>query len=464
MNNNVLHSRSCTTMLAKDGATKNGDTIFAKNSDRPLNEAQPLCFYPAMDYPEGAEVQCSFIRIPQVRHTYSCIGSKPHVFFGFEHGINENGLIIGNEQVSGRELPERQWGLIGMDILRLALERSKDAAEAISIISDLLQKVGTGGDPSVRISAFNANYIIADPKEAYLFESHQRNWVAKKIANIGYLSNCYSIQEDYDLVSKNAVEEAVKKGWHFPGNAFNPAKAWTKDDCVFAESEGFVRYARLRQLMEERGSLSIEMMMGNLRDHYDNVFLSNIPYSPAAAKIPCICSHPGGVSGCSTAASTVTVLRKDVPKELIFTYWASMAPPCCSIFRPVYNINWLPEDFQKAHALYRPEDQWWVFTELERYIALNYEDFSKDVKISFAKLETEFIQEAEHIEKEYNGDISVLKEFSQRAAIISLKLVRNHIDKIKKRLKTRDIDRMLLSYFTESSKGCGMPYDENTII
>ena len=113
-------TRSCTTMAATGKATRDGSVIFGKNSDRPINEAQPLCFFEAKDYGKGEEVQCSFIRIPQVSHTYACIGSKPHVFFGFEHGINEHGVMIGNEQVSGREAPERRWGLIGMDILRLA--------------------------------------------------------------------------------------------------------------------------------------------------------------------------------------------------------------------------------------------------------------------------------------------------------------------------------------------------------
>jgi secernin len=463
MDKRIMNSRSCTSMLAKASATKTGDTIFAKNSDRPLNEAQPLCFYKAMDHPEGAEVQCSFIRVPQVRHTYACIGSRPYVFFGFEHGINEHGLMIGNEQVSGREIPERKWGLIGMDLLRLALERAKTAREAIDVISGLLEHIGTGGDPATRITAFNSNFIIADPNEAYLFESHQRAWVAKKIDDVGYLSNCYSIQDDYSLIGKDVIEEAVKKGWHHPGQKFNPAKAWTADDCIFAESEGFVRYARLDKLMRNREPLTPRLMMQNLRDHYDDEFLSNIMYSPAAAKIPCICSHPGGVSGCATAASAVTVIRKDAPKELRFTYWGSMAPPCCSIFRPFYNINWLPEDLQRADALFDADTQWWTFTELERYVALNYEKFAPGVKAKFRKLEEEFLDEAEYVESSFNGDAGILKEFSARAAKLSVDLARELTAEIKGKIKTSDIDRMLLAYFTESSAGCGMEYDKDIV-
>lgn len=456
--------RSCSSMVATGKVTESGNIIYAKNSDRPFNEAQPLIFFPAADHQEGSMVECSFIRIPQVEHTYACIGSKPHFFFGFEHGINEHGVMIGNEQVSGREVPEIKWGLIGMDILRLALERSKTAKEAIEVIDFLLTNIGTGGAPTHRIAPFNSNFIISDPNEAYLFESHQRKWVAKKVEGVGYLANCYSIRGDYDLIADGTIEEAEKKGWIYPGANFDPAKAWTIDRLMYDESEGFVRYARLVQLMENKKDITVKMMMNNLRDHYEDVPQLQSIFSKAANKIPGICCHPGGVGdGCASAASTVTVIKKDVPRELRFTYWGSMAPPCCSIFRPYYNIDWLPEDVQYAHALYRTQDQWWRFIELERYIALNYEKFALKVQKEFNKLEDEFIEEAEHIESTYNGNIEVLKEFSHRATKQSLEKTVTLINEIKASLQTKDIERMLLGYFKEASNGCGMPYDSEII-
>lgn len=80
------HGRSCTSMVSLGNLTATGATIYAKNSDRPVNEAQPMCFSPAMDYPDGAEVKCTFICVPQVKHTYACIGSKPHVFLVLSMG------------------------------------------------------------------------------------------------------------------------------------------------------------------------------------------------------------------------------------------------------------------------------------------------------------------------------------------------------------------------------------------
>lgn len=463
-----MAARSCSSFVVMGSETKSGDIIYAKNSDRPFNEAQPLIYYPAKDHPEGSFTECSFIKIPQVKHTYACIGSKPHFFWGFEHGINEFGLMIGNEQVSGREIPERRWGLIGMDILRLALERARTVKEAIEVIDELLSTIGTGGAPGHRIAPFNSNFIISDPNESYMFESHQRKWVAKKVDRYGYLANCYSIQEDYDLIADGTIEEACEKGWWHPEVAFNPAKAWTVDELMYDESEGFVRYSRLGRLLSEKVAsgekVDAKYAMSVLRDHYEGVPELNSIYSKAANKICTICSHPGGVGyGCASAASTVTVIRKDVPRELQFTYWGSMAPPCCSIFRPYYNVDFIPNDLQHAESLYRPEDQWWQFIELERYISLNYDKFAPKVKAEFSKMEDEFIQQAEHVEATYNGDIEKLRAFSAEASKRSSDKAIELIGEIKSKLTTRDIDRMLLKYFTESSDECGMEYDRNII-
>lgn len=79
---------SCDTMVALGNSTASGNVIFAKNSDRPVTEAQPLVNIPAAEYDVGEMVQCTYIRIPQVSHTYRVLGSKPYWIWGFEHGMN----------------------------------------------------------------------------------------------------------------------------------------------------------------------------------------------------------------------------------------------------------------------------------------------------------------------------------------------------------------------------------------
>ena len=140
-----------------------------------------------------------------------------------------------------------------------------------------------------------------------------------------------------------------------------------------------------------------------------------------------------------------------------------MAPPCCSVFRPFYNVKWLPEDLQQADGMYDAKSQWWTFIELERYLALNYEKFAPKVKMAFQSMENGYLEEAALLEKHYDGDIQKLKDFSMKAAKESCEAARAFIKEIKSTIKTKDIDRMLLSYFVQTSQGCGMPYEKEII-
>jgi hypothetical protein len=45
---------------------------------------------------------------------------------GWRKGVNDKGVVIGNEAVFTKETVRRD-GLLGMDILRIALERSESA-------------------------------------------------------------------------------------------------------------------------------------------------------------------------------------------------------------------------------------------------------------------------------------------------------------------------------------------------
>ncbi len=88
----------CDTSVVLASATKNGEAFFAKNSDREPNEAQYLIVLPAQDYAKDEQVRCTYIEIPQVKHTYKILLSKPYWMWGAEMGANECGVAIGNER------------------------------------------------------------------------------------------------------------------------------------------------------------------------------------------------------------------------------------------------------------------------------------------------------------------------------------------------------------------------------
>ena len=133
----------CDTFAALGSATKEGNLIFGKNSDRPFNEPQPVVFFPEKSFPSDAQVSCTYISIPQVETTKAVLLSKPTWMWGAEMGANDK-VVIGNEAVWTKE-KDGPTALIGMDLLRLALERSSSALNAVQIITSLLEEHGQGG-------------------------------------------------------------------------------------------------------------------------------------------------------------------------------------------------------------------------------------------------------------------------------------------------------------------------------
>src|SRR5208337_2876704 len=135
----------CDTWVALPDATADHSVILAKNSDRPPMEAQVLVQFPHQRHTPGEMLKCTYIEIPQVAETYEHIGSKLWWAFGYEQGMNEYGVAIGNEAVFSKEPVQWGDGLLGMDLLRLGLERGKTAYEAMHVMIDLLEKYGQSG-------------------------------------------------------------------------------------------------------------------------------------------------------------------------------------------------------------------------------------------------------------------------------------------------------------------------------
>jgi dipeptidase len=169
--------------------------LFAKNSDRDANEAQFPEWYPAADHDESSTVHCTYLEIPQVAHTYATLISRPFWMWGAEIGTNEHGVTIGNEAVFTKE-PYAETGLTGMDLLRLALERSANRHEAISVMVGLLETHGQGGGCGFenRSFTYHNSYIVADPEGATVFETAGDKWATEDVAvGIRTISNGLTI-------------------------------------------------------------------------------------------------------------------------------------------------------------------------------------------------------------------------------------------------------------------------------
>lgn len=322
---------SCDTIVALGNSTKSGNVIFAKNSDRPVNEAQPLVICEAEDHQEGKMLQCTYIEIPQVRHTYRVIGSRPHWIWGFEHGMNEHKVIIGNEAVWSKEKVEEGNAFLGMDLLRLGLERGKTAYEAMHIIITLLEKYGQGGNCTYgKETYYHNSFIIADPGEAWILETVNRRWIAKRVKDAEGISNLYSITDKWEEASSDIKEHAYKMGWYDRTIPFNFAKAYSAmSDMV---QIAYPRWKRLNQLLQrEKGNITIDTMKAIQRDHYEGELIEP-RFSPADGIQTTICVHSPGVDGTKTAAASVAELTKDTMP----VWYHCFSNPCASVFIPCY--------------------------------------------------------------------------------------------------------------------------------
>ncbi|MHC4427476.1 MAG: C69 family dipeptidase, partial [Planctomycetota bacterium] len=221
-------ARSCDTWVALSDVTASGVSIFAKNSDRPVFDCQPLLFHPRQTWPAGAVIDLGRTTIPQVRETYATIGSSPYWCWGYEEGMNEFGVAIGNEgiwtRVLARDLAAAnagrgpELGPTGMDLLRLGLERGRTARQALEGITSLLETHGQFGSGLPTMNAaegtYHNSYIIADPREAWVLETAGRHWVARRLAGGSTsISNTPSIGAQWDLASSSLVQQAVDEGW-----------------------------------------------------------------------------------------------------------------------------------------------------------------------------------------------------------------------------------------------------------
>ena len=360
----VCRLLSCDTSVAVGSATFDGSVIFAKNSDRHANECQPLRHVPRQRHPAGSTVRCQYLEIPQVAETWELIGSRPYWLWGFEIGVNEWGLAIGNEAVHTREPFEEPAALIGMDLVRLGLERARTADEALQVIGALTERYGQGGN--CRASGFGTyhnSYIIADPTGAWVLETAGHRWVARRVRDRAAISNLLTIEQEWDAASPGLVEHARAQGWS--GEPFNFAEAYQDPATNLRGSR--CRLLRARDVLDgQRTPVRVEDMQALLRDH--DGYGGELPRGQS--ELPSICVHVTPGSTGETAASLVAHLRPDRPRELGTTAWVSFGSPCLGIFRPVYPCAvGLPAEPAIGGAMYDPASPWWVFERLQRIVA-----------------------------------------------------------------------------------------------
>jgi secernin len=391
---------ACDTWAALRDVVRNGVTLLGKNSDRPIYDCQPLMFYPHKKWPTGTTINMGRIEIPQVEETFANIGSSPYWCWGYEEGMNEFGVAIGNEGVFSKDLSEKirsfreskvpALGLTGMDLVRLGLERGRTARESLDVMIDLLEKYGQFGSgiPGLGLEgAYDNSYIIADPMEVWILETSGKIWIARKqTQGIASISNKLGLSTEWDISSPDLIDYAVKKGWwpEEKQGSFDFEKAYIDDS-----DEGKLRNDRasIRQLCsyrlldEKKGDVTVDWMKKIARNRSSNPSLDLD----------------------QTASSCVAVLpsgEKNLP-----VFWWCAATPSRSCYIPFFvHGSKIPEIVSTAGTFgkkvtvpgrasrdsFSEDSFWWLFRDLCDKVNLDRDKRYPRVREVFDDLEEKF--------------------------------------------------------------------------
>ena len=435
----------CDTIVVNRRFSEERQNILVKNSDRPLGECQPLGYFPAGTTREP---------LPFVKETdlglfagtglspegsrYAVLGSRPYWLYGFEMGANEKGLFIGNEAEGSRCPAEKEEGILGMDMLRYALEAAATAQEAIRLIGELLARYGQSANASRLFDRrYENTYILCDPKETWVMETAGREWAAKKIPYFETVSNCYTIETEYDLCSENMVKTIRDNRWLHPEEPVNFAKAYTAP--APRQRMSVPRRNRMSKLMldvltshipekemdhfedmlekdssDDKKILSalqtygcrtgLEELSYILTDHFSEE-INEGRFSRIGGENCSICMHANTRDEAQTAASMLMTYADGLGYRF---RWAP-ASPCESVYLPVWWVTAngvssggpvLPELMSRGGETYDGASLWWVMERLvtlssvddSRYDYLIYrqlDDLSYEIRRDAANAETE---------------------------------------------------------------------------
>lgn len=222
-------------------------------------------------------------------------------------GVNECGVCIGNEAVFTKGAYHKENDtLTGMDLLRIALERSESAEEARQIIIEYLSIYGQGGNCAYDHKFYYDNsFLIMDRAHIYILETAGKEWTYREVER-GSISNRLSMTKNGDVYSSQKV--------NFVREYRDPVYS------TFSGSKD-----RLRQSSTcLAGASNVQDMMKALRTHAPGV--AN-PF--AEGTVNSVCMHFGGLVGDHTTSSMVVELADEI------TVWVTgTSTPCVSLFKP----------------------------------------------------------------------------------------------------------------------------------
>ena len=276
---------------------------FAKNSDRHPDEAQVVEWHPRRH--AGRELRTQYLTLPD-RDACAFLASRPVWLWGVEHGVNERGVAAGNQKIWTKENPHHlPAALLGMDIVRLVLERAGTADDALEIATALIEKYGQGGSGEPHHDEpYFSSFLFTDARGGWVVETSNRTWVARPVDSGSSISNRVSLSTDWTRASPDIA----------PGTDFDEYRLPHLSTAIADH-----RRAVTAACVAKGSHATLADIISTLRSHSDD----GMGFT--------VCMHRRDMHS-QTTASMIANLPADgsAPRT-----WVCLGNPCVGVYVPV---------------------------------------------------------------------------------------------------------------------------------
>jgi len=245
--------------------------------------------------------------------------------------VNEHGLAIGNEKIFTVDSPyELAPALLGMDLVRLVLERARTADDALDVCASLLEGYGQGGSGEPHDDEpYFSSFLLTDARSGWVIETSNRTWVAKPVGDGTSLSNRVSLATDWICASGDVAADTDFDTRRLPQVPTERADH---------------RLAVTRACVARGMGVDARDIATTLRDHSD---ANGSGFS--------VCLHRPDFHA-QTTASMIVDLRSDGAPTRV---WACLGSPCVGVYVPMFPPSVVAElaDEKQWHRFARLRDR-----------------------------------------------------------------------------------------------------------
>ncbi len=461
---------SCTNFIVGKKASADGSVFCTYNADD-YGMFIGLAHYPAGKHTKGEmrdiidwDTHKYHGKIPEAPETYNVIGN-----------MNEYQVTIAETTYGGREEMVDPTGLIDYgSLIYIALQRSKNAREAIKVMTTLAQTYGFCSE--------GETFTICDPNEAWIMEMQGKGpgsksvvWVAQRIPDNAICAHAnqsrigkFNMNDKYNVMyAKDVIKFARAKGWftgndkdfswkqvyatpNFEGRRFCDARVWAFFNRFKKGFERYLPWALGKDKDVEDmplwvipdKKLSIQEVQQAMRDHYEGTPLAldstsigggvwQMPYRPTPLIFSCNGKkyfNERPVSTQQTAFSFVSQMRDWLPRQIGGILWFGNDDGNMVAYTPIYCGNTVqPECYNTPGAdavTFSMNNAYWVCNWVSNMVYPRYSLMFPSLKQVRDSLEQNYFANQKEIESKalelYSSDraeaLKFLNNYSNKKA------------------------------------------------